>query len=588
MRQMKRETPKSIKKTIKALFQNYKRFIPAMVFALIFSVAGTLLSLFSSYKVSDLVDEISLGLTGNINIELVSNMCLFLIALNILSFVFGYLQQLILVTVSQKLSKHLRSTIFAKVNRIKLQYFDNNNFGDLLSRLINDIEMVSDNLSSSIASFASAIILLIGSASIMIFINWKLGLSAIACALVGFFVMTFFVSKSQHFFQENRKNEGELNGYVEEIYSGHKIVKSYNNEAHVTDKFQAINNKVCESAWKANALSSLMHPIVTFIGNASYVLICIMGAYMVSQNIITFGIIVSFVLLIKLFIQPLSNISQIITTLQTTLAAAERVFEFLENEELSDETHKKMKLKRVKGHVNFKHVRFGYEKNKTIIQNFTTFITSGQKIAIVGETGAGKTTLVNLLMRFYEMESGDIKIDNTSIKDITRENLHDLFAMVLQDTWIFEGTLRENLIYTTPNVTDAKLDKVCTELGLMPWIESLPDKYDTILSESTNFSGGQQQLITIARAMIKDAPLLILDEATSSIDTRSERIIQRAMDKLTKNRTSFIIAHRLSTIKNADNILVIQDGDIVEMGRHRELLNKNGIYASMYNSQFTS
>ena len=582
-----KEKPKNIKKTLNSLFSYYKKYIPFLIIALLCSIGSTIFSLISPYKISELIDVITVGLTASMDIDAIKNLCIALLSIQGLGLILGYIQRLFVVQVSQKFSKELRTLVFDKVNRIQLKYFDNNNFGDLLSRLVNDVEMIADNLSNNIAHLISSIVLLIGSAVIMVVINWQMGLSAIIFSVLGIAVMTWLVSKSQKYFQENRKNEGELNGYIEEIYAGHKIVKSYNNEKQTRQHFSEINDKVYTSAWKSNILSSLMHPIITLIGNISYVIICIMGAFMVSKNVITFGVIVSFIVFIKLFIQPLSNISQIISTLQTTLAASERVFDFLDNDELKDESKKTKALTNISGNVEFEHVKFGYEKDKTVIHDFSATISAGQKVAIVGATGAGKTTIVNLLMRFYEIDSGDIKIDGVSIQDITRENLHSLFAMVLQDTWIFEGTLRENLIFTTPNISDEKLDVICEELGLLSWINTLPDKYDTILSESTNFSGGQQQLITIARAMIKNAPLLILDEATSSIDTRTEKIIQEAMDKLAKKRTSFIIAHRLSTIKNADVILVIKDGDIAEKGNHYELLEKNGIYANMYNAQFS-
>lgn len=580
------EKPQNIKKTITSLFYYYKKYIPKLIVALVCSIISAGLSLISPSKIANLVDMISVGLTGEMDVAAIQHLCMFLLFLLLLGFIFGYIQRFLLVGISQRFSNELRSSIFKKVNRIQLKYFDNNNFGDLLSRLVNDVENISDNLSNTIAHLVSSIILLISSAIIMVCINWQMGISAIAFSLFGFAVMTWIVSKSQKYFQANRKNEGELNGYIEEIYAGHKIIKSYNNEESTRNKFNEINNKVYESSCKSHTLSALMQPIIAVIGNISYVIICIMGAYMVSRNVITFGVIVSFIVFIKLFNQPLSSISQMITTLQTTLASAERVFEFMENEELSNETDKVISLTDVHGDVEFSHVKFGYNEETPIIHDFNAKIKAGQKVAIVGPTGAGKTTLVNLLMRFYEMNDGDILIDNVSIKNITRENLHDLFAMVLQDTWIFEGTLRENLVFTTPNITDEQIDLVCNKLGLTSWINTLPDKYDTILSERTSFSGGQQQLITIARAMLKNAPLLILDEATSSIDTKTEKIIQRAMDTLSENRTSFVIAHRLSTIKNADVILVIKDGDIAEMGTHAELLAKNEIYANMYNSQF--
>lgn len=582
----KKERPQDFKKTVKSLFKYYRVFIPLLIAAMVIGVISTGLSLITPYKTSDLIDTISVGLTGLMDLNAVVEICTFLLVLHLISILLGYIQHLFMVEISQRLSRNLRTEINKKIHKIKLKYFDDNNFGDLLSRLVNDVELVSNNLSNNLTHLVASILMLIGSGLMMLIINWKMGSVAMLFSIMGFFFISLIVKKSQKYFVAQRENEGKLNGYIEETYAGHKIVKSYNNEDHVKAEFNKVNEAVYQSDWISAALSSLTQPITTLIGSISYVVICVMGAMMVANGTITFGTIVSFIIFIKLFIQPLSSISQIITTLQSTLAAAERVFGFLDNEDLSPEAENLKSLSNINGDVEFENVSFGYKEDKTIIKNLSVSLKAGQKVAIVGATGAGKTTLVNLLMRFYEVNSGDIKIDGVSIKEISRKNLHDLFGMVLQDTWIFEGTIRENLIYTTPDITDEKLDRVCTELGLKNWIESLPAGYDTVLTEQTTFSGGQQQLLTIARAMLKNAPLLILDEATSSIDTRTEQVVQSAMDKLMHGRTSFVIAHRLSTIKNADIILVIKDGDVVEKGNHDTLLSMDGLYAKMYNAQF--
>lgn len=581
----KDEKPQNLKNAIKDLFTYYKKFLPLFFIALFFGIGGAAFSLIYPYKTSELMDTISAGLTDVMDLDKIVSLCVFMVAIHICSLILSYIQERIMVTITQKMSHGLRQEINKKTNKITLKYFDSNNFGDLISRLVNDVDSVSSGLSQNLSQLVTAIIMLLGSAFMMLIINFKLAIATIAIAMIGGLVTTILIKKSQKYFNENRKNLGDLNGFVEETYAGHQIVKSYNTEEFVRNEFEVINERLYKSTWISNTLSSLTMPLMGFIGNLSFVIICVFGAYLVSQGLITFGIIVSFVLFTNLFIQPLSSISEIISSLQSTLAAAERVFEFLNQDELCPDNDDLQILKDVKGNVTFENVQFGYT-DELVIKNFNASIKAGQKIAIVGHTGAGKTTLVNLLMRFYEVQDGDIKIDGISIKDISRANLHDLFGMVLQDSWIFHGTLRENLVYIAENVTDEEISAICKAIGLSDWIETLEDGYDTLLTESTTLSSGQQQLITIARAMIKNAPLLILDEATSSIDTRTEKTVQAAMDKLMENRTAFIIAHRLSTIKNADLILVINDGNIVEAGNHETLLAQNGDYATLYNSQF--
>ena len=500
----------------------------------------------------------------------------------------GYLQQYIMAGVTQSTSKNLRTDIDRKINKLPLKYFDTTTRGDILSRVTNDIDVISQTLGSTISNLVNAIVLFIGVLIMMFITNWVLALVTIAASLVGFILMSLILGRSQKYFNRRQENLGELNGHIEEIYTYHNVVKSYNGAAKAKKEFTNINNKLFINNWKSQALAGLMHPLMNFAGNFSYAAIFIVGVALSinGSDAVTFGTIISFTIYARLFSQPLTTFGQAMMSIQQAAAASKRIFEMLLEEELEDESHKTKVLKDVKGDVEFKNVQFGYEPDELIIKNFTAHLKSGQKVAIVGPTGAGKTTIVNLLMRFYEINSGDIMIDGISTKELTRENVHDLFDMILQDTWLFKGTIRENLVYNKENVTDEELDKVCRAVGLRHFIKTLKKGYDTMLDDSISLSEGQKQQLTIARAMIKDAPLLILDEATSSVDTRTELVIQKAMDELTKGRTSFVIAHRLSTIKNADVILVMRDGDIIEMGNHEELIGKHGFYAELYNSQF--
>ena len=488
---------------------------------------------------------------------------------------------------TQKTSKMLRNDISKKINVLPVGYYHTTSFGDVLSRVTNDVDIIGETMQRSISQLVSAITLLLGAIFMMFTTNVILTITAIITSSLGFLLMKFIMNKSQKYFLAEQNYLGEINGHIEEIYSGHQVVRNYNAEKEVTKAFDKINEKLYISNWKSQFLSGLMMPIMHFVGNFGYVSVCILGAILALKGTISFGVIVAFMLYIRLFTNPLSQIAQVTTELQSTAAASERVFEFLEEKELEDESHKTKKLENVRGEIEFEHVKFGYEgTNKIIIHDFSEHVYPGQKIAIVGPTGAGKTTMVNLLMRFHEINGGTIKIDGIPISELTRENIHKLFGMVLQDTWMFEGTIRENIAYSKENVTDEEIEKVCETVGLSHFIKTLPNGYDTIISDKISLSAGQKQLITIARAMIENAPMLILDEATSSVDTRTEILIQEAMDKLTKGRTSFVIAHRLSTIKNADKILVMKDGDIIESGNHQTLLEKNGFYANLYNSQF--
>lgn len=526
------------------------------------------------------------GLRGSFNLAAIGEIGIFLAVLYGLGWVFGYLQQFILTTVTQRMTQSLRTDISDKINRMPLRYFDNSSFGDILSRVTNDADTIGQMLSSSIGTLVSSVTLLVGTLIMMFVTNIQMAAGAVISSLIGFALLILLVGKSQKYFLEQQNSLGKMDGYIEEMFSGQQVVRAYNGEEKAERDFDKINGTLYESAWKSRFLSGLMMPIMSFVGNLGYVVVCILGAVLTANGTISFSVIVSFMIYIRLFTQPLSQIAQVLASIQPAIAAGTRVFEFLNEEELSDESEKTKQLSKVKGDVDFEHISFGYLPEKEIIHNFSADIKAGQKIAIVGHTGAGKTTIVNLLMRFYDVDSGEILIDGTPITDMKRESVRNLFCMVLQDTWIFEGTLRENLVYCSPNVPDKRLDEVCRAVGLSHFVRTLPEGYDTVLNEQSSLSAGQKQLVTIARAMIKDAPLLILDEATSSVDTKTEQTVQKAMDALMEGRTAFIIAHRLSTIRNADMILVMKNGDIVERGNHKELIMQNGIYAELYNSQF--
>ncbi|PGY27841.1 ABC transporter [Bacillus cereus] len=582
------QKPKNFKKPWGKLISYCKPYLPAIIFALVLAAAGTIFTIIGPDKLSEITDLITEGIGGEIDITAIGKIALFLAILYGLSFIFNYIQSFIMATITQRVSKRLRTDIADKIDKLPLKYFDSTTYGDVLSRVTNDVDMIGQTLNQSIGSLVTAVVMFLGSLIMMFSINVTMTLSAIAATAVGFVLMFFIISKSQKYFIRQQKDLGRMNGHIEEIYSGHDVVKVYNGDKKAKQQFNKINESLFNSAWRSQFMSGMMMPLMIFIGNLGYVVVCVVGATLAMKGSITFGVIVSFMVYIRLFTQPLSQLAQAATSLQSTAAASERVFEFLEEAELEDESDKEATLdaEDVKGNVEFKNVKFGYTKEKLIIKDFSTHIKAGQKVAIVGPTGAGKTTLVNLLMRFYEVDSGEIKIEGVPTKSITRKNVHDLFCMVLQDTWLFEGTIKENILYNKEDVTDEEVVAACKAVGLDHFIRTLPKGYDTVLNDKASLSVGQKQLLTIARAMVKKAPLLILDEATSSVDTRTEALIQEAMDKLMVGKTSFVIAHRLSTIKNADLILVMKDGDIIESGNHEELIAEKGFYADLYNSQF--
>ena len=582
------EKPKDFKKAMAQLLRFLKPFLVPVVVALAFAVAGTVLNLLGPNYVEDLTDLIESGFVAPIDMAAVTRVCILLVVLYGCGLLFSYIQGLIMASVTQKNAKALRTAISQKINRLPLKYFDSHAVGDVLSRVTNDVDMIGQTLNQSLVTFVTAVVMLIGSVVMMFVTNWVMALTAIVASLVGFVFMFLIMGKSQKYFVRQQRLLGEIDGHIEEVYAGHNVVKAYNAEQAVGRQFADINYKLYTSAWKAQFFSGLMQPLMAFIGNLGYVAVCVAGALLVSYDVIGFGVIIAFTLYVRLFTSPLSQLAQAFTSMQTAAAASERVFEFLSEGELSDESGKTAYLapETVKGEVTFEHVRFGYDPGKIIIHDFSAVAHAGQKIAIVGPTGAGKTTMVNLLMRFYELDGGCIRIDGIPTSELTRENIHDLFCMVLQDTWLFEGTVRENVVYSKQNVPDEDVVRACKAVGLHHFIRTLPRGYDTVLDDKANLSAGQKQLVTIARAMIENAPMLILDEATSSVDTRTEVLIQQAMDRLTVGRTSFIIAHRLSTIKNADLILVMNGGDIVESGTHAQLLERGGFYAELYNSQF--
>lgn len=589
------EKAKNFKSTWIKLIAYCRRYLPVVAAALILAVIGTIFQIIGPDKIKDITNEISNGLPGlvdgqlvpgTMNLDVVFHIGLVLIGFYSISFICNLLQNWMMAGITQQISRDLRRNVVHKINKMPLRYFDKNSHGDILSRITNDVDTIGQALNQSISSLVTATTTFVGSIVMMLYTNWILALTAISTSLLGFFLLRVIMSRSQKYFARQQQELGKVNGHIEEIYSSINVVKVYNAAGHAKEAFEGINDALYKSAWLSQFLSGLMMPIMNFVGNFGYVAVCIVGAALAMTGHIGFGVIVAFTLYVRLFTNPLSQLAQATQNLQRTAASAERVFEILEQPELEKENDKIKLLDNVKGNVEFRHVHFGYVPEKTIINNFSASIQAGQKIAIVGPTGAGKTTMVNLLMRFYELGSGEIRIDDVPIQQTTRENLHDQFCMVLQDTWLFEGTIKENIIFSKQGVTDEAVVDACKAVGLHHFIATLPDGYDTVLSEKGSLSQGEKQLLTIARAMIQNAPMLILDEATSSVDTRKELIIQQAMDRLMKGRTSFVIAHRLSTIKDADIILVMKDGDILESGNHEALLEKQGFYAELYNSQF--
>ena len=573
---------------LKELFTySSKLKVPSAV-AFLFAVAGAVLTIIGPNLLSQITDLISDALGGEIDLAAIGHIGVILLVIYGLSAVFTYVEHYIMATVTLELSRDMRQDLSRKINRVPMSYFSKVSYGDILSRVTNDVSTLQQALANSLPSMISAAAQFIGCLVMMFVTEWRMALAAIAVTLVGFLIMAAVMLRSQKYFSARQENLSVLNGYIEEMYSGHDVVRLSRANEQVKETFGGMNAALYDAEWRSQFLSGIMQPLMTIIGNLGYVVVCVLGSALAMSGEISFGVIVAFILYVRLFTSPLSTLAQGMTQMQTAAAAGDHIFDFLHEEELSDETGKRTALADVRGEVEFDHVRFSYpnDPDKIIIKDFSAHIRPGQKVAIVGPTGAGKTTLVNLLMRFFEINSGRIKIDGVPTSEMTRESVHDLFSMVLQDTWLFEGTVRENLVYNKTGVTDQQLEEACRACGIYHFIETLPQGFDTVLDDSIAISAGQKQLLTIARAMIQGNPMLILDEATSSVDTRTELITQQAMDRLTEHRTSFVIAHRLSTIKNADLILVLKDGDIIEQGTHDQLLARGGFYADLYNSQF--
>ena len=540
-------------------------------------------------KLDKLPNSIKTLVEPNMNLSKIKSIVTLLITLYVISAIFTYFEAITMTQAANRFARKLRTSISTKINKLPLKYFDQHATGDILSRVTNDIDTIAQAMNQSLSTLVSSTTLLIGTIIMMFVTNWILALTAIFSSLFGFIFMALVLGKSQKYFTARQKELGNLNGHIEEIYSGLNVVKTYNGVEESNKKFDELNKKLYEANRKSQFLSGLMPPMMQFIGNFGYVAVCIVGAVLTMNDTISFGVIIAFITYVRLFSSPLSQLAQAMTQVQTTTAASERVYEFIDEEEMDNQKSitKKLEKEEAKGNIEFKHVSFKYDGNeKPTIKDFSAIAKKGQKIAIVGPTGAGKTTMVNLLMKFYEISSGDIVIDGTSIKDLSRENIHSLFTMVLQDTWLFSGTIKENIVYNHKNISDEEIKQICETIGLNHFIKTLPNGYNTELEDNESISAGQKQLLTIARGMVEDAPFLILDEATSNVDTRTEELVQKAMDKLTEGKTSFIIAHRLSTIKNADLILVMNEGDIIEQGNHNDLIKKNGFYANLYNSQF--
>ena len=573
---------------LKELFTYSNKLKMPSAVAFCFAVAGAVLTIIGPNLLSQITDLISDALSGEIDLAAIGHIGGILLVIYGLSAVFTYVEHFIMATVTLDLSRDLRQDLSRKINRVPMSYFSKVSHGDILSRVTNDVSTLQQALANSLPSMISAAAQFIGCLVMMFLTEWRMALAAIAVTLAGFLIMAVVMLRSQRYFTARQENLSTLNGYVEEMYSGHDVVRLSRANAQVKETFGGMNAALYDAEWRSQFLSGIMQPLMTIIGNLGYVVVCVLGSALAMSGEISFGVIVAFILYVRLFTSPLSTLAQGMTQMQTAAAAGDHIFDFLHEEELPDETGKRTALTDVRGEVEFDHVRFSYPNNpdKIIIKDFSAHIRPGQKVAIVGPTGAGKTTLVNLLMRFFEINSGSIRIDGVPTSEMTRESVHDLFSMVLQDTWLFEGTVRENLVYNKTGVTDQQLEEACRACGIYHFIETLPQGFDTVLDDSIAISAGQKQLLTIARAMIQGNPMLILDEATSSVDTRTELITQQAMDRLTEHRTSFVIAHRLSTIKNADLILVLKDGDIIEQGTHQQLLAKGGFYADLYNSQF--
>ncbi len=586
---------KNTKLALKNLMKYCRPHWLIIIIALIFAIGGAVLNIIGPDFVSKIADEIAntlgkimaTGTVIDIDLTFIWQIGLILIIFYVSGAILNLLDGLIMTQVTQRTTQRMRKDINHKINRLPLGYLDSHSYGDVLSRVTNDVDTIGQTLNNAITTLVTSIALFLGSIIMMFVTNWIMALTAIGASLIGGFIMMLIMAKSQKYFFAQQVSLGKLNGHIEEMYTGQNIVKVYNDERKSKETFDKHNKALYTSGWKSQFLSGLMMPLMQFVGNFGYIAVCVVGAALVLNGWTSFGVVSAFIIYVRLFTQPLSQMAQAFTSLQSTAAASERVFELLEEDELADESAKSLPTPEVKGAVEFRHVRFGYTPEQDIIHDFNLKVSPGQKVAIVGPTGAGKTTLVNLLMRFYEVKSGEILVDNIPIQDLTREQVHEMFGMVLQDTWLFEGTVADNVAYADPNISREQIVEACRTAGIDHFIRTLPNGYDTVIDENTSISAGQKQLITIARAMVQNHPMLILDEATSSVDTRTEIVIQQAMDKLTENRTSFVIAHRLSTIKNADIILVMQHGDIVECGTHEELIAKeNGVYQTLYNSQF--
>ena len=593
------EKPQDFGKVMGKLVRFCRKYVPAIIVALVLGAAGTICQIIGPDKLKDMTNEITKGLPAvvhgkpvlnSIDMGAVARIGWLLVVLYVGYALLSYIQSWMMATVTQRTAQELRESISKKINKLPLSYFDKVSYGDVLSRVTNDVDAIGQTLGQSLGSLITSATLFVGALVMMFYNNWIMALCAIGSSIIGLIIMMVIMKASQKYFTRQQVALGDVNGHVEEMYAGHTIVKAYNGEADSIRRFERYNTDLYDSGWKSQFLSGLMMPLMNFVGNFGYVVVCVVGAALAMDGQIEFGVIVAFMMYIRLFTQPLSQFAQAFQNLQRCAAASERVFGFLEESDMADESGK-LALLGAQGHVvhgdvEFSHVRFEYEAGKPIINDFSASVSSGQKVAIVGPTGAGKTTMVNLLMRFYEIAGGSIAIDGVDTKSVPRWNVHDQFSMVLQDTWIFNGTVRENIAYSKPGVTDEQIISACKAVGLHHYIMSLPNGYDTALDENSSLSAGQKQLLTIARAMVQDAPILILDEATSSVDTRTEELIQKAMDALTVDRTSFVIAHRLSTIRDADMILVMNHGDVIERGTHEELLAAGGFYADLYNSQF--
>lgn len=582
------QKPKNMKKSLIRLLQYSKKYYALIILSVVFALISSILYVFGPSQLKQLTNIIASGVYGTMDFDSITRISIILAIIYIMSEIFSCLQNITTVKYSQNISKNLRTDIDRKIHKIPLKYVDSNPHGEILSKITNDVDTINQGLSNSVTTLTSNVATFVATLVFAFLTNWILALVAIGTSLLGFLLIALIMSKSQKYFMAQQNGLGEINGHIEEIYSGQSIIKVYNATDEEHQKFSNLNKKLYTSAWKSQFLGGIMMPLMNFIGNFSYVAVCVVGAVLVKNGSADIGTITAFIMYNNMLSSPLSQIAQAFNNLQSSSAASERTFEFLDQTELEDESDKQTKLdpQNLSGDVVFTNVSFGYDKDKTIIHDFSLYANHGQKVAIVGSTGAGKTTIVNLLMRFYEIDGGSITIDGVDTKQITRKNVHDLFGMVLQDTWLFDGTIRENLVFNKQDVSEQQLDEVCKECGLDHFISTLPKGYDSRLDENTTVSSGQKQLLTIARAMIQNSPMMILDEATSNVDTRTEILIQQAMDKLSSGRTSFVIAHRLSTIKNADVIVVMKDGNIIEKGTHESLLQKNGEYAKLYKSQF--